>query len=269
MNSTVKTLLALAAAAIAWPAAAQLTLFEHDGFAGRSFSTERSMRQLDRRGFNDRASSVMVTRGRWEVCENNNFDGRCMVLRPGRYASLSAMGLNDRVSSVRVLNTQQRVQDERYAPTPVVQQDFRRRDGERLYQARVSSAHAVMGPPEQRCWVERAQVQRQRGSNVPGAVAGALIGGILGHQIGGGTGRDIATVGGVVAGAAVGSRVGRGESSYPQDVQRCDTVQGDGRPHHWDVGYSFRGMQHQVQMAGDPGRTVTVNRYGEPREQAQ
>jgi uncharacterized protein YcfJ len=266
MNLTVKTLLALATTAVAWPAAAQLTLYEHDGFTGRSWRTSAAVRNLDNRGFNDRASSVLVARGRWEVCENNNFSGRCRVLRAGRYPSLSDMGLNDRVSSVRAVGTRQRVQDERYAPLPVVQQDFRRRDGERLYQARVSSAHAVMGPPEQRCWVERTQVQGQRSSNLPGAVAGALIGGILGHQIGGGTGRDIATVGGVVAGAAVGSRVGGGGSSQPQDVQRCTSVRGDARIDHWDVGYTYRGMAHQVQMAGDPGRTVTVNRYGEPRE---
>ena len=268
MNTLFKPLLALAAAAIAWPAAAQLTLYEHDGFAGRSFSTSRAVNNLNRLGFNDRASSAVVGSGRWEVCEDNNFSGGCRVLRPGRYPSLSAMALNDRVSSVRSVGLRQRVQDDRYAPAPVMAPDFRRRNGERLYQARVTSAHAVMGPPEQRCWVERTQVQApQRRTNVPGAVAGALIGGILGHQIGGGTGRDIATVGGVVAGAAVGSRVGGGSSSsYPQDVQRCDTVRGDGRIDHWDVGYNFRGMSHQVQMAGDPGTTVSVNRYGEPRE---
>lgn len=267
MNPNFKPMMVLSAAAIAWPAAAQLTLYEHDGFAGRSFSTTRSVRQLANRGFNDRASSAMVARGRWEVCDDRNFGGNCMVLRSGRYASLAAMGLNDRVSSVRAMGTQQWVQDERYAPEPVVQQDFRRRDGERLYQAKVTSAHAVMGLPQQRCWVERSQVTTRRSNNVPGAVAGALIGGILGHQIGGGTGRDIATVGGVVAGAVVGSRVGGGGGSgQPQDVQRCDTVRTDDRPDHWDVGYSFRGMQHQVQMASDPGRTVSVNRYGEPRE---
>jgi uncharacterized protein YcfJ len=266
MTLTVKTLLALAAAAVAWPAAAQLTLYEHDGFSGRSWRTTGAVRNLATRGFNDRASSVMVARGRWEVCENANYSGRCRVLREGRYTSLATMGLNDRVSSVRSVGARQRVQDDRYAPMPVVRQDFRRRNGERLYQAQVTSAHAVMGPPEQRCWVERTQVQRQRSNNLPGAVAGALIGGILGHQIGGGTGRDIATVGGVVAGAAVGSRLGGSSGNRPQDVQRCDTVRGDGRPDHWDVGYSFRGMQHQVQMANDPGATVSVNRNGEPRE---
>jgi uncharacterized protein YcfJ len=31
------------------------------------------------------------------------------------------------------------------------------------------------------------------------------------------------------------------------------------------VTYEFRGQQHRVQMARDPGRTVTVNRNGEPR----
>ena len=73
------------------------------------------------------------------------------------------------------------------------------------------SVRAVVGPPEQRCWVERQQVVEDRGNaNVGGAIVGALIGGVLGHQIGGGRGRDVATAGGAVAGAAIGSNAGGG-----------------------------------------------------------
>lgn len=90
---------ALAAAATA--ATAQVTFFEHDGFRGRSFSTDRPVGDFSRFGFNDRASSVIVRSGRWELCDDARFGGRCVVLRPGRYPSLSAMGMNDRVSSVR------------------------------------------------------------------------------------------------------------------------------------------------------------------------
>jgi len=35
-------------------------------------------------GIECRASSVVVTRDRWQVCENVRFGGRCVVLRPGR-----------------------------------------------------------------------------------------------------------------------------------------------------------------------------------------
>ena len=52
-------------------------------------------------GFADRASSLVVSGASWEVCDNVGFNGRCIVLRPGRYPSLATLGLNDRISSVR------------------------------------------------------------------------------------------------------------------------------------------------------------------------
>jgi len=178
--------------------------------------------------------------------------------------------LNDRVSSVRMVGRGARVEEDRYAPPPVAPAyDSRRRNNERLYEAEVTSVRAVVGAPQQRCWVEREQVgQEQRGSaSVPGAIAGALIGGILGHQIGGGTGKDIATAGGVIAGAAVGANVGRdgARQGYSQNVQRCTDVPAESRPQYWDVTYIFRGQEHGVQMTAPPGRTLTVNRNGEPR----
>jgi uncharacterized protein YcfJ len=124
---------------------------------------------------------------------------------------------------------------------------------------------AVVGPPEQRCWVERQQVERPD-VNVPGAIAGAVIGGILGHQIGAGSGRDVATGLGVVGGAALGANVGRGGSQvYTQDVHRCGSVPGSSRPAYWDVTYAFRGAFHRVQMSAPPGPTIWVNAAGEPR----
>jgi uncharacterized protein YcfJ len=146
--------------------------------------------------------------------------------------------------------------------------DYRQPPAERLYEVPVRSVRAVVGPPEQRCWVERQQVTEQRsdGPNVPGAIVGAVIGGVLGHQIGSGLGRDVATAGGAVAGAAIGANVGRGaEQVYNQDVQRCVNVQNRARPEYWDITYDFRGVVHRVQMSAPPGRTITVNGSGEPR----
>jgi uncharacterized protein YcfJ len=143
-----------------------------------------------------------------------------------------------------------------YAPPP----------RERFYIVPVLSVHAVVGPPEQRCWVERQQVVENRDLSVPGAIVGAVVGGVLGHQVGGGHGKDLATVGGAVAGGAIGANVGRGSTQvYSQDVQRCATVEHRARPEYWDVTYNFRGMVHRAQLTTPPGRNITVNEAGEPR----
>lgn len=265
-----QALFAAIALAFTAQAYAQVTFYEQDGFRGRSFTAQERVGNLERAGFNDRASSVVVAGQRWQACEDTRFEGRCTVLRPGQYASLAAMGLNDRISSVRPLRANQHVAEADYAPMPLVAQDFRRRRNERLYDAPVTSARAVLGTPAQRCWMEREQVvqqPQQGGLNVPGAAIGAVIGGILGHQVGGGSGKQIATVAGAVGGGALGSQYGRGDAVVPvtQDVRRCDGNPAAATPSYWDVTYQFRGQQHRVQMATDPGRTVTVNRNGEPR----
>ena len=256
-------------------ASAQVTFYERENFEGRSFSAEQPIGNFERSGFNDRASSVVVERHSWEVCEDAGFAGRCMILRPGRYPSLAAMGLNDRISSVRSVDPTARYEDHRYAGNAVAQAappapayDYRRRKDERLYEARVTSVRAVVGPVEQRCWVERRNVVQNRADvNVAGAIVGAAAGGILGHQVGGGHGKDIATAGGAVAGAAIGANVGRdgGQQYYAQDVQRCATVPGHARADYWDVTYDFRGQAYRMQMTSPPGQTVMVNRQGEPR----
>jgi uncharacterized protein YcfJ len=267
MNRVLKSVLACAIAALAAQASAQVTFYEREAFDGRSFTTQQPVGNFQRYGFNDRASSAVVLRDRWEVCSDAHFRGRCIVLRPGRYASLAAMGMNDRVSSVRAVGASVRVNNDRYAPEPVPVYDNRRRGNERLFQADITSVRAVVGTPEQRCWIEKEQVPQERtGANVPGAIVGALLGGVLGHQVGGGRGQDIATAGGAVAGAAVGANVGRGGSGQvTRDVQRCTTTPSQVRPDYWDVTYVFRGQEHHVQLTSPPGATLTVNRQGEPR----
>ena len=192
-----------------------------------------------------------------------------MVLNPGRYPSLAAMGINDRISSVRALDWNVRVEDRRYAPAPAPVYDNRRRQDERIFEANVTSVRAVVGPPEQRCWMEREEVAATRGdANVGGAVLGALIGGVLGHQVGGGVGKDIATAGGAVAGGVIGSNVGRNNNGTPattRDVQKCATRPSNAAPAFWDVSYNFRGVEHRIQMTTQPGATIPVNAQGEPR----
>lgn len=270
MNTTLRGALVLAGLAVATHAIAQITLYEHEDFQGQTFTADRQATNFGRAGFNDRASSAVVLRDQWEVCEDAEFGGRCMILRPGQYRSLSEIGLNDRISSVRMVTSDVVGGESRYAPAPVAGGNYYRRPNERLYEARVNSVRAVLGPSAQRCWMEREQVTQERsGANVPAAIAGAVIGGILGHQIGGGVGQSIATAGGAVAGAAVGANVRSdhgGQQTYARDVQRCTNVQGQADPEYWDVTYTFRGQEHRAQMTAPPGPTVTVNEQGEPRE---
>jgi uncharacterized protein YcfJ len=277
---TLKTALAVAGVALATQAAAQVTLYEGEGFRGPTVTADRAIWDFDPLGFNDRARSIIVTGGTWQVCEDARFQGRCVVLQPGNYDSLRPMGLSERISSVRPVDSVARYD---YAPAPVYGPppdlaaapsygpppgpSYGPPPSDRLYQVRVTSVHAVVGPPEQRCWVEPGQVyEEHRGVNVPGAIAGAVIGGILGHQVGGGRGRDVATAGGAVAGAAIGANVGRGDQTvYSPDIQRCENVQGQVQPDYWDVTYNFRGVEHHVQMSSHPGQTLTVDENGDPR----
>ena len=259
MNAILKSTMAVAAMAFAAQAAAQITIYEREGFQGRGFTTQEQISTLTDYGFEDRAASVVVTGQRWEICEGMGFGGRCTYLRPGQYPSLASMGLSNRISSVRMVGPA--VDEPRYAPPPRAAYDYRRRDREALFEAPVTSVRAVVGAAEQRCWVEREQVRG--GPNVGGALAGAVIGGILGHQIGHGGGRDVATVGGAVAGGAIGANVGS-RGRY-EDVRRCETVPSAAAPAYWDVTYHFRGAEHRVQMTNPPGATVLVNSQGEPR----
>jgi len=260
MTRTLKQALGVAGILLATQAAAQVTFYEGENFRGRAFTASGEIRNLERQGFNDRASSAIVDRGRWQVCEDRRFEGRCVVLRRGNYPSLASMGLGNSISSVRRIERADVSEVAPPPPAPVY--DYRVRPSERVFQAPVVSVHAVVGPPERRCWVERQQVGGD--ANVGGAIVGGLIGGIIGHQFGSGRGNDAATAGGALAGAAIGSNAGR-DGGYAQDVQRCRDVPASARPEYWDVEYDFRGQRHRVQMQNPPGPTVTVNGNGEPR----
>lgn len=101
MRIGLKTALAMAGLAFSTLAAAQITFYEGEGFHGRAFTADGPIRNLNHTGFNDRAASVVVDHGRWEACEDANFRGRCVVLRPGEYRSLRPIGLSHKISSIR------------------------------------------------------------------------------------------------------------------------------------------------------------------------
>jgi hypothetical protein len=101
MRTALKTLLAVAGVALATQAGAQVRMFSERGFNGQEFNVTGPMRNLDRTGFNDKAESLIVQHGRWQVCEDAYFRGHCVTLQAGEYPSLGRIGLKDRVSSIR------------------------------------------------------------------------------------------------------------------------------------------------------------------------
>lgn len=266
MKHTTSILLAAALALLCGAQAmAQVTFYESKDFHGRAFTAKGKEADLRREGFNDRASSVIVDSGLWEVCEDPGYRGRCVLLREGSYDSLKRMGINNEISSARRVSSADGYRGYRPEPLPAPTYEYRRRPDERVYEAEVDSVHAVMGEAEQQCWIERERVSRKGGRDVGGAIVGGVIGGVIGHQIGSGTGQDIATAGGAVAGAAIGSEAGRDRKVRERAVRRCETVD-DGPPAYWDVTYEFRGVEHHVQMSAPPGPTIYVNERGEPRQ---
>lgn len=269
MNFKLKSALGLAAVLFGAQAVAQVTFYEGEGFRGRAFTTNQRVGNFERFGFNDRASSVVVERGRWEACDQPRFEGNCVILRRGSYDSLERMGLQDSISSVRPLEGNRPVAVAAPEPLAAPTYEYRRRPNERVYEVPITSVRAVVGPPNQRCWMERQQVRPAPGqANVGGALLGGLIGGVLGHQVGGGSGKDLATVAGAVGGAVVGSNVAGGAAVGPigRDVQRCETTQST-TPAYWDVTYNYRGAEHHVQMSAPPaGNTILVNANGLPRQ---
>jgi uncharacterized protein YcfJ len=253
MRKTLKAALAVAGVLGATQALAGVTLYDDEGFRGHAFSANSTVTNLQPTGFNDKAESAIVDSGAWEVCEDSGFRGRCVVLQQGSYPSLRSTGMLDRISSVRPAAG---YPVGSYGSPPVA------RDG--LYEVNVASVHAVVGPPDRRCWVEREQVEGRSGPNIPGAIVGGVLGGVLGHQIGGGRGRDVATAGGAVAGAAIGANVNTGGDTY-RDVERCSDMPASSSPDYWDVTYYFRGYEHHAQFNSPPGPTILVDSSGVPR----
>ena len=80
--------------------AGEIILYEQPGFQGRRMTLHGNTPDLDRTSFNDRAESIVVRDGVWEVCTDARFSGRCVRLQPGEYPSLEG-GLNSRISSAR------------------------------------------------------------------------------------------------------------------------------------------------------------------------
>jgi|JI10StandDraft_1071094.scaffolds.fasta_scaffold310271_3 uncharacterized protein YcfJ len=231
MKNLTKTAIAVFALAVGTQAMAQLVLYEGENFRGRSVAIDKDMRNLDRRGLGNKTNSIVVEKGRWEICEKPRFEGKCALLRKGNYPNLRGTGFESDISSIRKASNGRKYDNEPQAAAGDDYQ-FRRRANERTTEVPVTSVRAIMGPPNQRCWVER-QAAPQMDQNTAMA---SMIAGIMGYQTG----------------------------APAQDVQRCTSVQG--APAHYEVTYNYRGQPRTVQMAAPPvNNKVIVNQRGEPR----
>jgi hypothetical protein len=76
-----------------------VVLFQDPDFRGRSYSTQREVRNLVDVGFNDMASSIRVSGGRWQVCTDKNFQGQCLIIT--RDMNQLATNFTRQISSIR------------------------------------------------------------------------------------------------------------------------------------------------------------------------
>ncbi len=250
--------------------------FEQEGLRGRWYAAHESNANFDRAGLGSRAASVEVQSGRWDVCEDPRFGGKCVTLQPGRYPSIASLTLSDRIASARAFGADGRLLANLEGSADFNANggprqgayDARRRTNEPLYEAPIKSVRQVFTSGDQQlCYVAQDEQPNGRNANIGGAIAGALLGGILGHQVGGGTGKDVATAGGAIAGAVIGARVAGRMDDDRQDeaTQRCTRAQSQGQLAYWEVAYDFKGIEHRAQLTAQPGQTIRVNAEGEPR----
>lgn len=81
-------------------AAAEITFYEYPGFAGQSITLRGYTANFAQAGFNDRASSIVVRSGTWQVCTDAEFQGECATLSRGEYRTLDSR-FDGRLSSAR------------------------------------------------------------------------------------------------------------------------------------------------------------------------
>jgi hypothetical protein len=79
---------------------ADLVLFSNAALRGDPIGINGDIPDLVAYRFNDRASSVLVTRGTWLACEHANYRGRCEVISRGS-GNLRPIGLDNNISSIR------------------------------------------------------------------------------------------------------------------------------------------------------------------------
>lgn len=84
------------------PRNADIVLYRDANFRGSALGVNRDIWSMSDFYFNDEVSSIEVRRGRWEVCTDGQFSGRCEII-DASISKLNGLRLNDNISSVRRL----------------------------------------------------------------------------------------------------------------------------------------------------------------------
>jgi hypothetical protein len=108
-----KTLLAASLALIGAAQAAEITIYKQPNFAGGEQTFGRDMSSLQGTGVYDQSKSIVVRSGQWQACSQPNFQGDCLVLGRGQYATLPGQ-LSGRIESIREVSQVADAED-RYA----------------------------------------------------------------------------------------------------------------------------------------------------------
>ena len=80
------------------PSRGRAVLYDGRNFTGQSFIATGVHGNLGR--FGRRAQSLQVEGGVWEVCDGNNFSGRCVTINQNTY-DLGQLGFQNRIRSIR------------------------------------------------------------------------------------------------------------------------------------------------------------------------
>jgi hypothetical protein len=82
------------------PRSYDIAFFADTNFNGPFLGFDQGEASLDQFRFNDTAGSVLVNRGDWLVCANNDYRGQCEFL-DASISDLGLVGLNNKISSFR------------------------------------------------------------------------------------------------------------------------------------------------------------------------
>jgi hypothetical protein len=244
-------------------ASAQVTLYGQEGMRGRSFTAGGPVDNLAGTGFNDRAASMIVERGEWEVCEDSQLPRRLphRASGPVPVARRDGAGQPDLVAPSAARLAALRV---RAGAGRAPRYDYYPRYDERLYQADVSrSARSAARPSS------------AAGSSVSGSAATAAT---RSQARSSAASWAACSATRSAAGAARTSRRPSARSAARRSARTWRVAAGvcAGRAPlrerldelaaaYYDVTYVFRGQTHRAQLGVPPGPTIAVNGEGEPR----